>query len=410
MKNYVHILFSSSVLAIFDQAIFSGSNFLMTLFLAQKLELTGFGILSSIIVFTFLFISVSNALIIQPFQVSTLKIEQKKQYTTFLWSFQMFFLVLIIPVVTIITFVFKELEVSKASLGSILIFIIGYLFQDFFRKLFLGTDEIKKVVLIDIIFTILVIIGFTVYDDSLNLKNTLYIVGLANILSSIPGIIYTFKNFEFPFSYFDYLKLHLIQGKWFVYTAFLQWCSSNFFILLSGAYLGIEALGALRLVQSIFGVINIVLQTIENYFIPKVASLYKQSIDVAKRYLIRLTSIGFVVFGGILSCLFIFSKELMFLIGGKNYASYHFIIKMMAILYVFIFLSYPIRIAVRVLILNKIFFTGYVLSFITSIITFHFLLQNFALNGAITGLILNQIVMMGYWYFELNKKHLVLWK
>ncbi len=410
MKNYVNILFSTSALAVIDQAIFSGSNFLMTLFLAQKLDVTSFGILSSITVLTFLFLSVSNALIIQPFQVTITKIEDKKQYITFLYWSQILLLLLIIPIILVVNLAFSGSEISKAPLFSIVIFILGYLFQDFFRKLFLGTNDIKKVVLIDIIFAFIVIIGFLVNFHSLNLKNTLYTIGIANILSSTPALFIVLKNFEFPTLYLDFIKLHLSQGKWFVYTAFLQWCSSNFFILLSGVYLGIEALGALRLVQSIFGVINVVLQTIENYFIPRIAALYSQSIEKAKKYLFQLTSVGFILFGSILCCFFIFSKELMFLIGGQNYTSYHYIIKMMAVLYLFIFLSYPIRIAVRVLVLNKIFFTGYVLSFITSIITFHFLLQNFALNGAITGLILNQIVMMAYWYFELNKKQLVTWK
>lgn len=409
MKNYVNILFSTPVLAVFDQAIFSGSNFLITLFLAQKLELTGFGLLSSITVITFLFLSISNALIIQPFQVSVAKINDQKQYVTFLSTSQFFILLLIVPVILVIHSCFI-VEINKVSLGAVIVFILGYLFQDFFRKLFLGTNEIKKVLLIDILFVFIVLFGFIVYDHSLNLKNVLYVIGIANVVSSIPGVHIVCKNFQFPAAYLDFVKLHLAQGKWFVYTAFLQWCSSNFFVLLSGAYLGIEALGALRLVQSIFGVINIVLQTVENYFIPKIAALYTQSFDKAKKYLVQLTSIGLIAFGSILIVLTIYSEQLMMIIGGKNYVSYHFVIKMMAFLYLFIFLSYPLRIAVRVLVLNKIFFTGYVFSFITSIITFHFLLQNFGLHGAIIGLILNQIVMMGYWYFELNKKQLVAWK
>lgn len=410
MKNYVNILFSTPILAVLDQAIFSGTNFLLTLFLAQKLEISGFGVLSSVTVLTFLFLSISNALIIQPFQVSIVTINQKKQYIVFLYFFQLLLLVLIVLIMLILNVIIDDNEINKASIDSIIVFVLGYLFQDFFRKLFLGTDEIKKVVLIDILFVFIVILGLTVFNHSLTLKKVMYIIGLANIISSLPGLFTILNNFEFPTSYLDFIKLHVTQGKWFVYTAFLQWCSSNFFVLLSGAYLGIEALGALRLVQSVFGVINIILQTIENYFIPKIAALYAQSIETAKKYLGKLTTIGFVLFGSILATLFIYSKQLMLLLGGKNYVSYHVVIKMMAVLYVFIFLSYPLRIAVRVLVLNKIFFTGYVLSFITSIITFHFLLQNYGLNGAVIGLIFNQMVMMGYWYFELNKKQLVTWK
>ena len=83
---------------------------------------------------------------------------------------------------------------------------------------------------------------------------------------------------------------------------------TNFFILVAGVYLGIEALGALRLVQSFFGIINIGLQTIENYFLPKVASLYHQSVLEAKKYLVQITFFGLVVLGTLLSILFVFSK------------------------------------------------------------------------------------------------------
>jgi glucan phosphoethanolaminetransferase (alkaline phosphatase superfamily) len=145
MKNYVNILFSTPILAVLDQAIFSGTNFLLTLFLAQKLEISGFGVLSSVTVLTFLFLSISNALIIQPFQVSIVTINQKKQYIVFLYFFQLLLLVLIVLIMLILNVIIDDNEINKASIDSIIVFVLGYLFQDFFRKLFLGTDEIKKV-------------------------------------------------------------------------------------------------------------------------------------------------------------------------------------------------------------------------------------------------------------------------
>jgi hypothetical protein len=59
--------------------------------------------------------------------------------------------------------------------------------------------------------------------------------------------------------------------------------------------------------------------------------------------------------------------------------------------------------------LNKIFFIGYLLSFITSLATFHFLLKYSGLYGAVTGLIINQIMIL-YWRYQLHKKQFQLWK
>lgn len=80
MNRIKKIVLSQASLVLFDQAIFSGTNFLLTLFLAQKLDVKTFGVFSTIILVTYLIMSIINALLIQPFQVSISKISKKKEY------------------------------------------------------------------------------------------------------------------------------------------------------------------------------------------------------------------------------------------------------------------------------------------------------------------------------------------
>jgi O-antigen/teichoic acid export membrane protein len=136
------------------------------------------------------------------------------------------------------------------------------------------------------------------------------------LIATLPGFLFMIKNYEKPITWRIFVKDHLKQGKWLLSAAVLQWSSSNFFILVAGVYLGIEALGALRLVQSFFGIINIELQTIENYFLPKITLMYNQSISAAKDYLFRLTFIGAVIFGLLTLLFFIFSTQIIVLVGG----------------------------------------------------------------------------------------------
>ena len=56
----------------------------------------------------------------------------------------------------------------------------------------------------------------------------------------------------------------------------------NLFIVTSGVYLGVAALGAFRLVQSLFGILNLVLQTFENYVLPQASVKYNESATKAK--------------------------------------------------------------------------------------------------------------------------------
>lgn len=412
MKAFLKLTTSSSVVVILDQAFFSGSNFLLTLFLAKALDIKQFGLFSTITLITLLALSISNALIIQPFQVSYAKNNNKQQYLTFLLYFQIVLLFLFVSILVAIYLIFPNPITSSIASGGGLLFIIGYLFQDFFRKLCLGIDKLKYALAIDILFSITVglALGAIVFKQTLTLTNSLYCIGICNIVSAIPGVLFLVNQHQKLTSFRNFFNLHLSLGKWLVSTSFLQWGSSNLFVMLSGAYLGIESLAALRLTQSIFGIINIVLQTVENYYLPRVANLFTQNLNEAKKYLTKITFQGAFLFGSILFLLCCFAKTIIVLVGGIQYQPYSYLIQVMSLLYFIIFLSYPMRIAIRISLLNKAFFTGYVLSFIVSLTTFHFLLNTYELNGAIAGLIINQVIMMLYWHYELNKKQSLLWK
>ncbi|OYU85545.1 MAG: hypothetical protein CFE24_01185 [Flavobacterium sp. BFFFF2] len=401
---------SPSVLVLADQALFSGTNFLLTLFLAQQLDIKNFGVFSTVVLVTYLLMSITNALIIQPFQVAISKISKRKEYYVSLFLGLAALLALFMFLVKLLVLFLPTDQVYGSQSNAIICFVVGYLLQDFFRKIFLAIAHIGTVLLIDSLFLVLIALAFFVLKDDITLFHSLLIIGFANIISAVPGLYFLVKNYETPVSWRSFLQEHISQGKWLFSVAILQWCSSNFFVLISGVYLGIEALGALRLVQSFFGILNIVLQTVENYFLPKVAFIYNENAAKAKKYLLEITAYGAVLFGLLLTVLFIFSNEIIVLAGGSKYGSYGYVVKIMAVLYFFIFLSYPVRIAVRILVLNKIFFIGYLISFVCSLLTFHFLLKYSGLYGAVLGLIINQIIMILYWQNQLRKNQFVLWK
>ncbi|MFD2602748.1 hypothetical protein [Flavobacterium suzhouense] len=407
MYPFKKIAVSKPLLAFTDQALFSGTSFLLTLLLAQKMDIKSFGIYSSVVLIVYLLVSVFSAVLIQPFQVSFSTIKQPKQYISFLFSGLIILLSLLVVILLLLNrFIFQE--GYHIVTGSLLCFCVGFLINDFLRKIFLGTGDIRIVLIMDSLYFLLLIYLFITPDFSLS--GILWILGSANLISSLPGLGYMVKHYEIPVLWGEYFKDHIQQGKWLLSVAVLQWCSGNFFVLVSGIYLGVEALGALRLVQSFFGIINVGLQTIENYFVPKISSIYNESVEKAKAYIVKLTVSGLVIFGVILLPVFVFSDKIIFIVGGLQYQNYGYVVKMICILYLFIFLGYPVRISIRVLILNKTFFIGYLMSFISSIATFHFLLEFYGLYGAITGLIINQLIMMIYWQNQLNNKQFVLWK
>lgn len=396
-----------------DQAVFSGSSFAITLLIARILSPDDFGVFTSIVLFAYLLISISNAIIIQPLQVIIAKIENRSSYLSFTFFAQASTILLM----SIITFALLQFQVDFIKglnnyAPGIILFTSGFLFHDYHRKLFLARGSILQALIIDGAAGILQVGTFAaayLWAD-FGFSEVINVMGL----SYIPSLLLSFgmlkPSFKRMAEWGGYLSKHLTQGKWLLMTSVLQWWANNLFMVASGIFLGARALGALRLVQSFFGVLNVLLQTFENYALPQAALLFQSSVEASKLYLRQISLKGSIIFGGVLLIVFLFSQEIIILGGGPEYAEFAYLVKGMALLYFVIFIGYPIRMAIRMMVLNRLFFIGYVISFLFSLISFNYLLSEWHLMGAIIGLIVNQLIILSYWQYALIKKEFILWK
>lgn len=406
-------IFSKNFIVLLDQGLFSGGSFITTLLLARVLSPFDFGVFSSLLLFNYALISGLNALVIQPFQVSLSKKKDEKSYVFFTFIVQQLLLILVLLSLKLISsFNFNILNDFNDVTFYILIYFFGFINHDYFRKIFLAKGEVSKAAVLDFItVTIQVILLFILWKNGNK--------GFESVIeylsfSYLPGIILSLfliaKKVPSLIQLKEYIMDHFHQGKWLLLTSITQWWSSNLFVVSSGIFLGVTTLGAFRLVQSLFGILNLVLQTFENFVLPETSRRYSISVDSAKKYLRSITLKSSVLFGSMLFFLFIFSDFIISIVGGEKYLPFSYIVKGMSVLYLFIFIAYPVRISIRILILNRVFFTGYLLSFIFSLISFNFLLGHFGVNGAILGLIFSQIITLIYWQFILVKHKFILWK
>jgi O-antigen/teichoic acid export membrane protein len=407
MKLILKTINSPTLLVLFDQIIYSGSNFMITIFLARLLSVTEFGLFSSIIIYTYLLLSILSAFLIQPFQIAYAKEENKNEYVQFL-LYSVLSSFLLISVANFLIYFF--LPIKSFSFLTLTFFFITYIFQDLLRKTLLTKNAINSVVYMDAFFLFSIVISYFIINKNINLNVALLIISISNLASICFGIIPLIKTFQKTIDWKTYLKSHWLQGKWFVSVSLLQWGNSNLIILFSGFYIGLEGIGALRLVQSFFGILNVLLQVVENYFLPKIAKIYHENKQTAKQYLLKLTLNGLLIFGSILLLLFMFPDKAIAIAGGIQYVKYSFLVQFMVILYLIIFLGYPIRIMIRIKLLNQSFFIGYLCAFVFTLLSFQWLLVNFSISGAILGLIFNQLIILLYWQFQLNKNNFLLWK
>ena len=334
-------------------------------------------------------------------------------YTSFSFFYQVISLLIVMSVIGVASLLKLEfLAPFNKLVFPVILFSSGFIMQDYFRKLFLAQSKIQQTLILDSITAVLQtsILISGLFWFSFSLEFILILLGISYVPSIIYGI-YRLKPSLFNISKWNtYFKIHWNQSKWLLLTAMVQWWSGNLFVVMSGIFISLEALGAFRLVQSLFGVLNIILQTFENYVLPQTSKLLHTSQKSARQYLRAISIKSAIVFAIIICSVFAFAEPIIQIAGGTQYSSYAYVIKGMSVLYLIIFIGYPIRLAIRALILNKSFFIGYLFALIFSLISFQYLLQTWGLIGAISGLIASQIIVLSYWQFILIQKNFLLWK
>lgn len=409
MKTLVHTVRSRNMLVLADQLIFSGASFALTFGLARLLSVSDFGIYSSTILSIYLLISLANALIIQPFQVADKAIRQLTSYSGFLFYLQMAFLVIILLILGALQ---ASILQWKLQFMPLAILISGIILHDYFRKFYLAKGQLVEALIIDVwvAFSQMALIFLSFALNNSDLNDLFLGLGMCYMPAGVWCIFQLKPTFQESVGWNLFFRYHRKEGLWLGLVSLVQWGSANLFIVPLGLFVSIESLGAFRLVQSLFGVLNILFQTFENYVLPNASRLYSDSVSESKAYIRKISLQSSLLIGLVLLVLFLFSRELMMLVADSRYAEYSYIIRGMCLLYFTLFIGYPVRLSIRMLLLNKSFFKGYILSFVFSLLFFHILVKTWQLNGVITGLIINQLIMLLFWNYELHLKKFYLWK
>lgn len=401
------MLHNKKLMVLLDQAVFSGSSFVFVLLLARILDIDHFGLYSGHVLALYALVSMVGAFVIQPFQVLMGKEQKLRPYTTFAFWFQL----IVIALIELLALGFHILFPQFYPL-AFLCFAAGFIFHDFSRRILLALDRPSAAFILDLINSILSLLALSLfYTNSSEGLGALYVLlGMANGFS-IAVLMYILKPFGLDRNRLNrFLTYHIKEGKWFFLTAVSQWWSGNLFVVASGVYLGAAALGALRLAQSLLGVLNLFLQSFENYVLPQTSLRVHTAPHEAVTYATGLSrKLGFV-FIPIILFIFVFASAIMALAGGPAYVPYAYALQGMSILYLLVYLSQSSRLLIRAFLLNRHFFYGYLISLGFALGFAHYFLSTFGLIGAIVGLGISQIILIVYWSFVLHKNNILVWK
>lgn len=399
-----------------EQSLFSGTGFLINIALAKYLDLGHYGIFASLVIVSYLVLSVSQALIIQPMQVHIGKTSNTSAYRTMLLFFQcslmcfcfILFMGILLAGINILT-------AGQEYLLPFLAYLLLFLLFDFYRKFFLASGQFTVALVTTALYatgTFALLLCTIFFRDNTDLTAFLYVLASGYLPALLVASIAYLKGVTIPGKEVikKYLKVHLLDGQWLLYAAITQWLSGNLYVMASGLLIGVEALGVLRFVQSLFGVVNILLQTIENYVLPQLSRAYQTSLQHCYRaFQNALGAYQLIILAG-LAFLFVFAGQVLRLAGSAEFVPYAHVLRGMVVLYAIIIVAYPVRLFIRVTELNKSYFTAYLISCVFSLISYQFLLTHLGVTGAIAGLIINQLILQATWLVVLKRNQLNVWK
>ncbi len=400
-KRYIPLL---------DQGLVSGGNFLVGVLLTRSLGLDFYGEFTLAWLIVLFAASVQQAAILNPLYTfaPAMKGEDKKDYlgdlTGFQWMFAAFAAVACYIILRLNAWLVPSWELTSSSLW-LPFTLFTFLVHDFFRKLNYAKDKVLKSFLMDIMTYSLQVVCLLIvsHRGTLDLRTALIILGVSFSVS----ILFSWRELTRALlsgtKWSSIVSKHWDFSKWLVGTALLQWFSGNIFILVAAALLSPLAVGAIRIIQNIMGLLHVLFLAFENIVPLRASKIFHEdglrSLGIYLGKILVKGGLGTLAIGGTVA---LFGKEIMDLLYEGQHMEFAYLLYGFAGLYVLVFTGTIIRFAIRTLEQTRLIFISYIISALASMLLAKPMIAHFGINGVIIGLVLSQLIIQAYFIYSLR--------
>ncbi|MBQ0799829.1 MAG: hypothetical protein KBT63_11145 [Porticoccaceae bacterium] len=397
LKRYSHIN-----LALVDQAMVSGVNFLTGLLIARFLGIEAFGVFTLVWMSVLFVNSIQMAMISAPMMTIGPKQSDTERpgYYGAVVAQQLIFatvtsLLLWLGIV-LSNLISPQWQVAHLAL-PLAMSLFFFQNQDFLRRLFFAEARPLAALINDAVSYLgqISLLMLFFLRASPAAADVLWIIAISSALAVLVGL-FQLDKLDFNTSQlWSVFENHWVLSKWLTASAIMQWTSGNYFILTTGSLVGPVAVGALKATQNIIGVVHILFQGLEN-IVPSTASRHfmKDSLVGLKQYLLKVSFWGGGATVVIALAVSLSPDTLLRLIYGEQYQGYGYVLRWYALCYVFIFFSLPLRAGLRVLDASQPIFITYMLMTIFSISFAGVMVGKWGVDGAMMGILCTQIIML----------------
>lgn len=386
---------------VFDQGLYSFTNFLTGVLLARSLPKEDYGIYVLALSLIISIMGIQRAVITVPYTVYSQKHREDEfnAYTGSAFIHQIILLIIAIAFSLIFSqyfFLRERLSYNTMfMLFTLSLAAIGLLLRDFVRSYLLARLAVRQSVIMGVSVNIIqVVLLATLYMEGLlTIHNAFLIIGGCSI---IPSLYFFLKNSQIRVKtaqIIDHFRNNLKLGKWILGSTIISTLSSQSYPWLLAFFADKSSVAVLGVTLSLANIFGPLLQGINSYIFPKMAHSISAGtplkvINIMKKSVIILS----LIFAGWIICGVLIGEHLLELIYSSKYGGYS------TILIILIFNSFisgvtgPLGYALASLERPDINFKSLIGGFIVTIFIGGFFVYKFGLYGAVLGMILSNMM------------------
>lgn len=403
--------YAATNIALADQAMVSGANFITGILLARFLSPAEFGIFTLAFLGIELTHTIQHSVIIAPMMSLLPKVEahERRPYLDTLLIGQLLFTVLILcaalAAIAAVGWI-DETWQGKALLWPFGLAVLGCQLQMFLRRQLFATGASWAAMLSDMLrYPVQVgVLAYLLMTTQMDAGLSLYVVAGCATFAIVVALGFL-RPVTVSVRFFRITAMrHWLFGRWFLGSEIMRWSAEELYVVVTGALLGPAAVGAMRATQNLVAACHILMLGLEN-IVPIRASEHFQNgrMPALARYLKRVSlfSGGTIVI--FLVIIAIAPKFWLHILYGELYAEDSYLVLWWAAIYLLAFFHTPFKFGLRAVEDTLAIFRSQSVVAVWTIIAIYPLIHFLGLVGTMAGILIATAAQLGLLIFGFSK-------
>lgn len=393
-----------------DQALISGTSLMTAILLVRTLGLHEFGLFALVMIAVQFAANIHGAVIIDP-MMSLFDKRGRVSEKSYLAAVMLHQLALMLALACVLVGIqFFPDVASQLPISPSLAFVVAGAtqFQDLTRRFFYVTERPSFAFLSDVVAygVRLILLAILAYEGALT-QHLVWIVIAATAVAAtgflVPDVLRGRADW---LEVVAVTRRHIASARWLLGSSIVGWFSElSFILVIVAAVLGPAPLGAVRAIQNLINVANLLLQALEN-FVPSAAtkSLQDGGAHSLLSYVLRVSAIGAGAIAVITILLLLLADPLLMLMYGHTFDHQLAILELLGAYAAFGHVAAIVRAGLRALEAMRLAFLVQLVVSALLLATALPIAQQFGVVGALMAVLAARATLTAVWGVLLRNK------